>query len=91
YLEKVIKNTYSLVKCIPETGRTHQIRVHLAYINYPILGDEIYHKPYDNLGQRLHSYSLTFFHPALEKELTFFTPLGEKFNMIINKENDKNI
>lgn len=62
----LLKNFYlsekpmSLVECVLETGRTHQIRVHLSYINHPIYGDPVYGQKIDELGQRLHSYKLAF-------------------------------
>nr|WP_318034108.1 RNA pseudouridine synthase [Mycoplasmopsis bovis] len=49
---------YSLVKCELETGRTHQIRVHLAYIKHPVYGDNIYGSHVDDFNQRLHAYRL---------------------------------
>lgn len=51
---------FSLVKCQLETGRTHQIRVHLAHIGFPIYGDPVYGKKVDELGQRLHAYKMIF-------------------------------
>lgn len=57
-------NGYSLVKFILETGRTHQIRVHSKYIGHPVLGDEVYGKPFGGLtGQCLHAKKLGFVHP----------------------------
>ncbi|WP_434337144.1 RluA family pseudouridine synthase [Mesomycoplasma conjunctivae] len=59
----VYKNEHlSIVKCILETGRTHQIRVHLSHIGYPIYGDPVYGKKIDDLGQRLHAYEISFKH-----------------------------
>ncbi|MXR05820.1 RluA family pseudouridine synthase [Mesomycoplasma flocculare] len=63
---KLVKNfiyqnqNLSLVKCQLETGRTHQIRVHLAHIGFPIYGDPIYGQKVDKLGQRLHAYKIIF-------------------------------
>ncbi|AJR12175.1 ribosomal large subunit pseudouridine synthase D [Mesomycoplasma dispar] len=51
---------FSLVKCQLETGRTHQIRVHLAHIGFPVYGDPVYGKKVDELGQRLHAYKVIF-------------------------------
>lgn len=59
--EMVYKN-YTLVRCELETGRTHQIRVHLKYINFPIVGDPTYGKTVDDFNQRLHAYKLSFIH-----------------------------
>ncbi|MGL4252281.1 MAG: RluA family pseudouridine synthase [Metamycoplasmataceae bacterium] len=61
YPEKIYPN-YTLVRCELETGRTHQIRVHLKHINFPIVGDPIYGKYLDSFNQRLHAYKLSFIH-----------------------------
>ncbi|MGL5308528.1 MAG: pseudouridine synthase, partial [Metamycoplasmataceae bacterium] len=53
---------FTLVRCELETGRTHQIRVHLKYINFPIVGDPVYGKHLDSFNQRLHAYKLSFIH-----------------------------
>ena len=53
---------YTLVKCVLKTGRTHQIRVHLKYINHPVLGDDLYDLYVDEFRQRLHAYKLSFKH-----------------------------
>lgn len=53
---------YTLVKCVLETGRTHQIRVHLNYINHSVVGDDLYGKYIDEFRQRLHAYKLSFVH-----------------------------
>ncbi|MEK3805634.1 RluA family pseudouridine synthase [Bacillus sp. FSL H8-0547] len=63
---------YTLVTLRLETGRTHQIRVHMAYIGHPLCGDSLYGGSRDLIGrQALHSRVLSFFHPLLEKEMTF--------------------
>lgn len=65
---------YSLVECRLETGRTHQIRVHMAYIGHPVLGDPLYgsKKLVDSeFGQYLHAYELSFIHPRTGERLTF--------------------
>lgn len=55
-----------------DTGRTHQIRVHMAHIGHPLLGDNLYGGKRDEMKrQALHSTSLTFYHPILEKEMSF--------------------
>ena len=64
------KNT-TLIECILETGRTHQIRVHLAYIKHPVLNDPTYGKAKTEFGQMLHSKSIRLKHPRTEKELFF--------------------
>lgn len=69
-LKRFKKNT--LIECILETGRTHQIRVHLAYIGYPIVNDPTYNKgKATGFGQMLHSKSIKFHHPRTNKELYF--------------------
>ena len=72
------KNGHSLVSLVLETGRTHQIRVHLKYIGYPIPGDFLYHPDYSRITrQALHSYKLTFTHPITNQPLSFTAPLPE--------------
>ncbi|MGL5205382.1 MAG: RluA family pseudouridine synthase, partial [Metamycoplasmataceae bacterium] len=61
YPEKIYPN-YTLVRCELETGRTHQIRVHLKHINFPVVGDPVYGKSLDSFNQRLHAYKLSFIH-----------------------------
>ena len=61
-------DNYSLVKCNLKTGRTHQIRVHLSYIEHPILGDDLYGKCSDLINrQALHAYKISFIHPLTNK------------------------
>ena len=65
-------NNHTLIECILETGRTHQIRVHMAYIGYPITNDPLYGKgKSDEFGQMLHSKYIKFTHPRTKKELEF--------------------
>ena len=65
-------DNYSLVKCTLETGRTHQIRVHFASINHPLLGDSLYGKKSDLIeGQALMCTKLTFIHPISNKKVNF--------------------
>lgn len=84
---KVIKKykDYTLVSCILNTGRTHQIRVHMNYIGYPIYNDPVYNtKKADNFGQFLHSYKMDFIHPITKKEMHFEAPLPEEFQKFID-------
>lgn len=75
---------YSHIKCILETGRTHQIRVHMAYINHSVLGDDVYGKPYKNLeGQCLHAKKIGFIHPITKQYLEFDSPLPEYFQKVL--------
>ncbi len=68
------------IKCILETGRTHQIRVHMAYIGHSVLGDDVYGKPYKNLeGQCLHAKKIGFVHPITKEYLEFDSQLPEYF------------
>lgn len=66
----------SLVKLQLETGRTHQIRVHMKYIGHPLIGDFLYHPNYDHIHrQALHSYQLKFMHPITNQPLCLQAPL----------------
>lgn len=79
---------YTLIECRLETGRTHQIRVHLAYIGHPLVGDELYCKRKENLGfsgQALHAYELGFVHPKSGKEMCFQVPLPVYFQAALDK------
>lgn len=74
-------NEHTLIECVLETGRTHQIRVHLAYINHPLVGDPKYgrRKTDTTYGQYLHAKSLGFIHPRTKEELYFETELPDYF------------
>lgn len=73
----------SLVELHLETGRTHQIRVHMKHIGHPIIGDFLYHPDYRFCNrQALHSASLTFKHPITKKEMHFASPLPEDLKCI---------
>ena len=76
------------LRCRLETGRTHQIRVHLAYIGHPILGDTVYgaKKPVAGLtGQCLHAVGLRFIHPRTGKPVELTCPLPEEFVRMLEK------
>lgn len=78
---------HSFISCRLETGRTHQIRVHLAYIHHPIVGDTTYgfkKQPYTSKGQMLHAYKLSFIHPRTKEKMEFFAPLDEEFIRVQN-------
>ncbi|NQZ65985.1 MAG: RluA family pseudouridine synthase [Mycoplasmatales bacterium] len=79
FVKKVLEKR-TLVKCNLETGRTHQIRVHMAYLKHPLIGDPIYGKKIDDFGQRLHAYKLEFTHPKTKKKLEFKVDPPKKFN-----------
>ena len=73
-------NNHTLIECILDTGRTHQIRVHMAYIGYPVSNDPLYGRgKADEYGQLLHSYSIKLKHPRTGKELSYEIDLPEEF------------
>ncbi len=73
-------NNLSLVELHLETGRTHQIRVHLQFLGHPIPGDYLYNPVYDKIKrQALHSYQLEFSHPITENPLLFTAPVPQDF------------
>ena len=75
---------HSYMRFILETGRTHQIRVHSAYVGHPILGDEVYGKPYKGCkGQCLHAKKLGFVHPRSGVYLEFTSELPDYFTQIL--------
>ncbi|MEF9962176.1 MAG: RluA family pseudouridine synthase [Erysipelotrichaceae bacterium] len=76
---------YTLVECRLETGRTHQIRVHMQYIKHPIVGDPkySYRKTMDCEGQLLHAYELTLVHPRTKETMSFHAPIPQDFEDII--------
>lgn len=77
---------YAHVVCRLETGRTHQIRVHMAYIGNPVLGDDVYGKPYKGIeGQCLHARKIGFIHPTTGEYMEFVSDLPDYFKSIINK------
>ena len=79
---------YSFIRCKLETGRTHQIRVHMASISHPLLGDELYcngKSPYNLQGQTLHAGVLGFVHPTSGEYMEFQAPLPEYFQNLLNK------
>ncbi len=79
---------YTHIRCRLETGRTHQIRVHMAHIGHPILGDTVYGRKARELGQDsqcLHACALTFRHPRDGRPVMVFAPLPEYFQAVLEK------
>jgi len=77
---------YAHLKCILETGRTHQIRVHLAYKGHSVLGDDVYGKEFKGIdGQCLHAKKIGFIHPETEKYMEFDSELPDYFKEILRK------
>lgn len=80
---------FTYVECVLETGRTHQIRVHMKSIGHPILGDDVYGPsrcPFSGLqGQTLHAMTLGFIHPATEQYVEFEAPLPDYFKELLRK------
>ena len=78
------KNGHSLVSLILETGRTHQIRVHMKYTGYPLIGDYLYNPDMEHINrQALHSYRLAFRHPVTGEPLEFTAPLPEDMRRVL--------
>lgn len=78
------KNGHSLISLILETGRTHQIRVHMKYIGHPLIGDYLYNPDMEYISrQALHSYRLSFVHPITEESLEFTAPMPEDMKRVL--------
>ena len=85
---KVLKryNDATLLDVKLETGRTHQIRVHMKYIEHPIVNDPVYcKKSATSFGQMLHAREISFIHPITGKNMTFNADAPKEFNDILNK------
>ncbi len=81
---------YTLVKLTLETGRTHQIRVHMKYIGYPVHNDPVYtKKPCTEFGQFLHSAEMDFLHPITKEPMHFSSPLPEYFEAFLKTLEEK--
>lgn len=84
-----IQDKYTFLKVQLETGRTHQIRVHFAYLKHPVVGDPLYgyrSDPYLEQGQFLHAYKLSFIHPKTKKLLVVETGIPEYFDQILKEK-----
>lgn len=78
-------NNYSLVQCQLETGRTHQIRVHMAHIGHPLLGDSLYSADSNLLinRQALHSYKMEFVHPVFKNKILIEAEIPDDMKKLI--------
>lgn len=79
---------YTFIECVLETGRTHQIRVHMSSIGHPLVGDEVYGPvkcPFKLQGQCLHAMVLGFVHPRTEEYMEFSAELPEYFESLLRK------
>jgi len=89
---KVLKRYkgYTLVSLILETGRTHQIRVHMKYIGYPVYNDPVYtNKKCSEFGQFLHSYKMELIHPTTKEQMEFTAPLPAYFQEFLDTLEEK--
>ncbi|KAB1440116.1 RluA family pseudouridine synthase [Candidatus Galacturonibacter soehngenii] len=78
------KNDFSLASIVLETGRTHQIRVHMKYIEHPLPGDFIYNPVFTHINrQALHSHKLSFVHPITKEAMAFVSPLPQDMKKLI--------
>ncbi len=88
-VEKIYSGDYSLLRLVLKTGRTHQIRVHLSYINHPILGDPLYGGKQKGVfgltRQALHACKLGFYHPISREWMEFSAPVADDIKVVINK------
>lgn len=82
-------NLFTLVKVNIETGRTHQIRVHMRHLGYPILGDSVYGRKDNEKRQMLHAYKLEFLHPVTGRQMEFIGEIPEDFQKALKKSDLK--
>ena len=82
-------NLFTLVKVNIETGRTHQIRVHMRHLGYPILGDSVYGRKDNEKRQMLHAYKLEFIHPITGHPMEFTGEIPEDFQKALKKSDLK--
>ena len=82
-----LNHKFNYIECRLDTGRTHQIRVHMAHIGHPLLGDEVYgpvNSKFKNLqGQTLHAATIGFIHPTTEEYMEFSAPLPDYFEKLL--------
>ena len=85
YQVRAEKNGHSLVSLELETGRTHQIRIHMKYLGFPLIGDYLYNPDMEYIRrQALHSYRLSFTHPITGKTMVFTAPLPEDMRKVLS-------
>jgi 23S rRNA pseudouridine1911/1915/1917 synthase len=84
---KRISDKFTVIQCELETGRTHQIRVHMSYIKHSIVGDYVYgpKSQYDGFGQYLHAFKLEFQHPTKNIKMSISAPLPKEFNEFVSQ------
>lgn len=83
---------FTFIEARIETGRTHQIRVHMKFINHPIVADPVYSRkkaPFEIKGQALHAYKLGFYHPTTKKFIEFSAPMPDDMAKILDILRDK--
>ena len=86
-LERFRESGYTLIEATLETGRTHQIRVHMSYIGHPLLGDEVYGSSKNEFGingQMLHARTLGFVHPVTHEYIEFNVDVPSEFKNVLN-------
>jgi len=97
---KHLTSRYSLVELKPETGRYHQLRMHMAHIFHPIVGDRphgcnkqnrLFKERFDLMEMMLHAKDIEFFHPALNRRMQVCAPLSDTFNRMLNTFEKENI
>ena len=91
-LRRFYASNVTLIEARLETGRTHQIRVHMAYMNHPLVGDEIYGKKDSKFkveGQMLHAKVLGFIHPSKNEYVEFNSDLPDEFKQVLEKLENK--
>ena len=85
---RVIKeqNGHSLISLVLETGRTHQIRIHMKHLGFPLVGDYLYNPDMEFINrQALHSHHLSFRHPITREQLDFTAPLPEDMRLVLGE------
>ncbi|MBF0252258.1 MAG: RluA family pseudouridine synthase [Candidatus Omnitrophica bacterium] len=80
---------YTLLKIKIDTGRTHQIRVHMNHLGFPVVGDKIYGRNTDMARQALHAFEIEIIHPGTNKKMRFKSPIPDDIMRFINGQNNK--